>query len=180
MYRHISKGSWPFSDQDCGWQVSDCTAEALECCLLLSMLPQEIVGEKMEPERVKKGGFSAWEPAGAQKWLELLNPAEIFADIIVEHEYVECTGSAIQALVLFKKLYPEYKTKEIDNCISNAVQFIEDMQTSDGSWYGSWGICFTYASWFALGGLEAAGKTCTNCPAIAKATNFLLQIQTQD
>jgi beta-amyrin synthase len=111
---------------------------------------------------------------------QLLNPAEIFADIIVEHEYVECTGSAIQALVLFKKLYPEYKTKEIDNCISNAVKFIEDQQTTDGSWYGSWGICFTYASWFALCGLEAAGKTYTNCPAIAKAIKFLLQIQTQD
>jgi beta-amyrin synthase len=111
---------------------------------------------------------------------QLLNPAEIFADIIVEHEYVECTGSAIQALVLFKKLYPEYKTKEIDNCISNAVKFIEDQQTTDGSWYGSWGICFTYASWFALCGLEAAGKTYTNCPAIVKATKFLLQIQTHD
>lgn len=52
MYRHISKGSWPFSDQDSGWQVSDCTAEALKCCLLLSMLPPEIVGDKMEPERL--------------------------------------------------------------------------------------------------------------------------------
>jgi len=30
MYRHISKGSWTFSDQDHGWQVSDCTAEALK------------------------------------------------------------------------------------------------------------------------------------------------------
>lgn len=29
MYRHISKGSWTFSDQDQGWQVSDCTAETL-------------------------------------------------------------------------------------------------------------------------------------------------------
>ncbi|KAJ0020613.1 hypothetical protein Pint_32436 [Pistacia integerrima] len=27
MYRHISKGSWTFSDQDHRWQVSDCTAE---------------------------------------------------------------------------------------------------------------------------------------------------------
>ncbi|KAI5422609.1 hypothetical protein KIW84_045880 [Lathyrus oleraceus] len=50
MYRHISKGSWTFSDKDHGWQVSDCTAESLKCCLLLSMLPPEIVGEKMEPE----------------------------------------------------------------------------------------------------------------------------------
>lgn len=30
MYRHISKGSWAFADQDLGWQVSDCTAEALK------------------------------------------------------------------------------------------------------------------------------------------------------
>lgn len=30
MHRHISKGSWTFSDQDHGWQVSDCTAEALK------------------------------------------------------------------------------------------------------------------------------------------------------
>jgi hypothetical protein len=30
MYRHISKGSWTLSDQDQGWQLSDCTAEALK------------------------------------------------------------------------------------------------------------------------------------------------------
>jgi squalene cyclase len=30
MYRHISKGAWTFSDRDHGWQVSDCTAEALK------------------------------------------------------------------------------------------------------------------------------------------------------
>lgn len=28
-FRHISKGAWTFSDRDHGWQVSDCTAEAL-------------------------------------------------------------------------------------------------------------------------------------------------------
>ncbi|KAK7389441.1 hypothetical protein VNO78_24480 [Psophocarpus tetragonolobus] len=192
MYRHISKGSWTFSDQDHGWQVSDCTAEGLKCCLLLSMLPPEIVGEKMEPERLydsvnvllslqsKKGGLAAWEPAGAQEWLELLNPTEFFADIVVEHEYVECTGSAIQALVLFKKLYPWHRKKEIENFITNAVRFLEDTQTADGSWYGNWGVCFTYGSWFALGGLAAAGKTYTNCVAIRKAVQFLLTTQRED
>jgi len=29
-YRHISKGGWPFSTQDNGWPVSDCTAEGLK------------------------------------------------------------------------------------------------------------------------------------------------------
>ena len=30
MFRHICKGAWTFSDQDCGWQVSDCTAVGLK------------------------------------------------------------------------------------------------------------------------------------------------------
>ena len=30
MYRHIFKGSWTFSDQDQGLQLSDCTTEALK------------------------------------------------------------------------------------------------------------------------------------------------------
>jgi len=29
-YRHINKGGWPFSTQDHGWPVSDCTAEGLK------------------------------------------------------------------------------------------------------------------------------------------------------
>ena len=33
MYRKISQGSWTFSDQDHGWQVSDCTAEGLKVTL---------------------------------------------------------------------------------------------------------------------------------------------------
>nr|AIK19223.1 triterpene synthase [Eugenia uniflora] len=192
MHRHISKGSWTFSDQDHGWQVSDCTAEGLKCCLLFSMMPPEIVGEKMEPEKLydavnillslqsKNGGLSAWEPAGAQAWLELLNPTEFFEDIVIEHQYVECTSSAIQALVLFRKLYPGHRKEEIENCIPNAVRFLENIQNPDGSWYGNWGVCFTYGSWFALGGLAAAGKTYSNCAAVRKGVAFLLRTQLQD
>ncbi|GMI91956.1 beta-amyrin synthase [Hibiscus trionum] len=192
MYRHISKGSWTFSDQDHGWQVSDCTAEGLKCCLLMSMLPQEIVGEKMEPHQLydavnvilslqsKNGGLAAWEPAGAQEWLEMLNPTEFFADIVIEHEYVECTASSIHALVLFKKLYPGHRKKEIESFITNAVRYLEDIQMHDGSWYGNWGVCFTYGTWFALGGLAAAGKTYTNCAAIRRGVQFLLSTQKEN
>lgn len=110
----------------------------------------------------------------------MFNPTELFANLIVEHEYVECTGSIIQALVLFKKMYPQFKASEINDCIANAVQFIEDSQTSNGSWFGNWGICFIYSTWHALNGLEAAGKTYTNCPAISWASKFLLQTQRKD
>ncbi|XP_016445350.1 beta-amyrin synthase [Nicotiana tabacum] len=192
MYRHISKGSWTFSDQDHGWGVSDCTAEALTCCLLFSTMPSELVGEAMEPALLydavnvilslqsKNGGLSVWEPAGASEYLELLNPTEFFADIVIEHEYVECTGSSIQALVLFKKLYPGHRTNEVDNFIDNAVKYFEDVQMPDGSWYGCWGVCFIYASWFALGGLAAAGKSYSNCAAVRKGVEFLLRTQRSD
>ncbi|XP_042490754.1 beta-amyrin synthase-like [Macadamia integrifolia] len=189
MYRHISKGSWTFSDQDHGWQVSDCTAEGLKVTLLLSLMPPELVGEALEPHRLydavniilslqsENGGLAAWEPAGAASWLEMLNPTEFFEDIVIEHEYVECTGSSIQALVLFMELYPGHRKEEIRTFIEKAVHFLEQIQTPDGSWYGNWGVCFTYGTWFALGGLAAAGKTYYNCPAVRRGCQFLLSKQ---
>ncbi|KAM3216265.1 hypothetical protein P3L10_025706 [Capsicum annuum] len=131
-------------------------------------------------EKSKNGGLAAWEPAGASEYLELFNPTEFFADIVIEHEYVECTGSSIQALDRFKKLYPGHRTIEVGNFIDNAVKYVEDVQKSDGSWYGNWGVCFTYASWFALRGLAAGGKSYNNCAAVRKGAEFLLRTQRSD
>ncbi|XP_010531947.1 PREDICTED: camelliol C synthase-like isoform X1 [Tarenaya hassleriana] len=189
MYRHISKGAWTFSDRDHGWQVSDCTADGLKCCLMLSTMPPDMVGPKMDPERLydsvniilslqsKNGGVTAWEPARAYGWLELFNPTEFFADTLIEYQYAECTSSAIQALVLFRKLYPDHRTKEINTFIEKAVEYIQRMQMPNGSWYGSWGVCFTYGTWFALAGLAAAGKTYDNCLVTRKGVHFLLTTQ---
>jgi beta-amyrin synthase len=46
--------------------------------------------------------------------------------------------------------------------------------------YGNWGICFIYGTWFALGGLAAAGKTYSNCLAVRKGVDFLLGSQRDD
>nr|UTU07507.1 oxidosqualene cyclase 3 [Ailanthus altissimus] len=192
MFRHISKGGWTFSDQDHGWKVSDCTAEGLYCCLYMSTMSPEVVGEKMEPERLydavnillsmqsKNGGVSAWEPAGAQSWLEMLNPVEFLSDLIIEYEYPECTASAIKALSLFQKLCPEHRKNEIEKFLSKAVKFLEDSQFPDGSWYGHWGICFIYGTWYALKGLAVAGKTYSDCLAMRKGADFLLKTQAHD
>ncbi|CBI30894.3 unnamed protein product, partial [Vitis vinifera] len=98
---------------------------ALRVVLLLSQFPEELVGEKAEPQCLfdavnflfslqgKSGGVAA----GAEEWLEKLNPSELFTNIVTEHEYVECTSSAIQTLLLFKKWYPNHRRKEVDNFI---------------------------------------------------------------
>ncbi|CAM8906474.1 unnamed protein product [Rhodiola kirilowii] len=192
MLRHISKGGWTYSDRDQGWQVSDCTGEALKCCLRLSMLPSEIVGEKIDPEKLydavhlllylqsKNGGLTPWERVGAPGWLEVLNPTDFFENVIVDHEYAECTTSALQALVLFKELYPGHRKTEIEVSITKALQFIEDNQRPDGSWYGNWGVCFTYGTWFALRGLAAGGQTCKNSATVRKGVEFLLSKQLEN
>ncbi|KAI4352998.1 hypothetical protein L6164_007197 [Bauhinia variegata] len=189
MYRHICKGAWIFSMHDQGWQVSDCTAEGLKAALLFSQMSADLVGEKMETERFydavnvilslqsRNGGFPAWEPQRAYRWFEKFNPTEFFEDTLIEMEYVECTGSAMQGLALFRKLYPKHRRKEINECISKAIRFIENSQNPDGSWYGCWGICYTYGTWFAVEGLTACGKNYQNSPALRRACEFLLSKQ---
>ncbi|CAI0553329.1 unnamed protein product [Linum tenue] len=189
MYRHISKGSWTFSTQDHGWQVSDCTAEGLKCALLYSQMPVELVGQPMEAEQLfdavnvilslqsKNGGFTAWEPQRAYEWLEKFNPTEFFEDAMIEREYVECTGSVMQALAMFRKHYPTHRSKEVDAAIARGADYIEQTQNNDGSWYGCWGICYTYGTWFAVEGLVACGRSYTNSPALRKACRFLLSKQ---
>ncbi|KAB2007652.1 hypothetical protein ES319_D10G044500v1 [Gossypium barbadense] len=189
MYRHASKGGWPFSIPDEGWQTSDGIAEALKAILLLSQMPPEIVGETIEVERLydavnallslqsKNGGFTAWEPVRGPQWMQKINPTELFAAAAIEREYVECTSSAIQALVLLSHLYPQYQKKEIKTAVAKAVQFVEGSQMEDGSWYGNWGICYTYGTYFALAGLAAVGKTCQNSQIVRRACQFLLSKQ---
>ncbi|KAJ6732648.1 TERPENE CYCLASE/MUTASE FAMILY MEMBER [Salix koriyanagi] len=185
-YRHISKGAWPFSTADHGWPISDCTAEGLKAVLLLSKLPTEMVGNALGVERLcdavnvilslqnADGGFATYELTRSYQWLELINPAETFGDIVIDYPYVECTSAAIQALTSFKKLYPGHRREEIDNCIGKAANFIEKIQATNGSWYGSWGVCFTYAGWFGIKGLVAAGMTYNNSSSIRKACDYML------
>lgn len=189
MYRHISKGSWTVWVRDHAWQVTDCTAEGLKAALMLSQMSPQLVGEKIQDQRLydsvnvilslqsKNGGFPAWEQQRSRRWVEKFNPSEFFEDIVIEREYVECTSSCIQALVLFKKIHPGHRRKEIESSLSRAIRYIEKEQNPDGSWYGYWAICFNYGTWFAIEALVACGRNYQNSPAIRKACEFLLSKQ---
>nr|GMD04318.1 dammarenediol II synthase-like [Ipomoea batatas] len=193
MFRHFTKGSWTFSDQDQGLPISDGTGDALKCLVLLGQMSPEIAGEKADVQRLyeavdfclynqspKSGGFSIWEPPVPQPYLEMLNPSELFADIVVQGEHVETTGTIVSGLAAFKLHYPDYRSKEVDVSIAKAAEYLENEQQADGSWYGYWGICFLYGTCFALLGLTAAGKTYENCEAIRKAAHFLLSKQNHE
>lgn len=94
--------------------------------------------------------------------------------------YVECTSAATQGLLLFKKQHPSHRREEIESSIERAIQYLESVQQPDGSWYAHWGICYTYATWFAVEALVASGKTYHNSQALRKASHFLLSKQLPD
>jgi hypothetical protein len=46
---------------------------------------------------------------------------------------------------------------DISACLRRAEQFVRSIQRPDGSWYGSWAVCFTYGTWFGTCALAARG-----------------------
>ncbi len=188
-FRHISKGGWPFSTAAHGWPISDCTAEGLKAVLALhkdnSVIPLE---SRISKERLqdavdvilsyhnKDGGWATYENNRGYGWYELLNPSEVFGDIMIDYSYVECSSACITALKSFSKLVPDYRSKEVLNAIQAGRKFLKSIQRADGSWYGSWGVCFTYGTWFGIEGLITAGEETTS-PAVEKAVSFLLSKQ---
>jgi lanosterol synthase len=60
------------------------------------------------------------------------------------------------------------------------MKYIYASQRPDGSWFGSWGVCFTYATMFALESLALYGETYENSERVRRACKFLLGKQMAD
>ncbi|CAN6180404.1 unnamed protein product [Urochloa humidicola] len=189
-FRHRSKGSWALSTVDNGWASSDVSAEATKALLLSTRYP-DLVNKNPEKKQEwlfdaidcllsfmnKDGSVGTFECQRTYSWLEILNPLESFRNIVADYPTVECTSSVMDALVLFGEHNPEYRSEEIREYVSKAAVFIENNQKNDGSWYGTWGICFIYGTLFAVKGLVAAGRNYENSSCIRKACEFLLSTQ---
>ncbi|KAL3423098.1 lanosterol synthase [Phlyctema vagabunda] len=189
-YRQQRKGAWAFSTKDQGYAVSDCVSEALKAVLLLQRTPG--YPTLLDDQRIydaidtlltynnASGGCASYEPTRGGEWLEMLNAAEVFGRIMIEYDYPECTTAVVTALSLFSKYYPKYRAADIKVFKHSACQYIRKAQHPDGSWYGSWGICFTYAAMFALESLASIGETYENSEAVRKGCDFLLSKQRSD
>lgn len=187
-HRHASKGGWPFSDRPHGWPISDCTAEGLKACLAI----EQATGRSLERWRLdaavelmlslqnQDGGWATYELTRGPAWLELLNSSDCFRDIMIDYSYVECTSACMQALAAYRERFGggAYGAR-IADAILRGRSFLEAQQRVDGSWEGSWGVCFTYGTWFGVLGLKAAGVT-DDAPALVRACDFLRAHQRRD
>ncbi|KAJ4201173.1 Lanosterol synthase (Oxidosqualene--lanosterol cyclase) [Fusarium falciforme] len=190
-YRQPRKGGWPFSNRDQGYGVSDCISEALKAIILLQKtegFPQVLEDQRIFDavdtlllyQNQDTGAMSSYERRRGGEWMEMLNAAEVFGRIMIEYDYPECTTACVTALSLFQEHWPDYRTDEINKVIREATEWIKTNQRPDGSWYGSWGICFTYASMFALESMAHVGQTYATGINAKRGCDFLISKQRPD
>ncbi|RHZ69532.1 hypothetical protein Glove_283g113 [Diversispora epigaea] len=190
-YREPTKGGWGFSTLDQGYFVTDCTSIGIKSTLgfqnKLSYTPKLISKERvcqaidlLLNTQNNGGGFASYEKIRGPSFLEWINPAEVFGNIMIEYDYPECTSCVITALVTFSKHYPDYRAEEIKKTCEKAIKYIHDSQRNDGSWVGSWAICFTYAAMFAMECLASFGETYENSESVRKGCKFLISKQKND
>ncbi len=200
FFRHASAGGWPFSTLDHGWPITDCTAEGVSATLKIHEADLQLAAStpRISKERLrqaidlilsfqnKDGGWATYELQRGPSWLELLNPSEVFGGIMVDYPYTECSSACIRALADFQRHDPQYRTGEIAAAIDSGLNFIRRKQRADGSWFGSWAVCFTYGTWFGVEALAETGAPLHGDPArpvdpaLERACHFLLEKQRSD
>lgn len=195
FFRHDSVGGWPFSTADHGWPITDCTSEGLKSSLMVNDTPlipkeQQITNDRlfMAAELIPTfqntdGGWASYELTRAPRWIELLNPSEVFGNIMADYSYTECSSASIQSMVKFLHYFPNHRRPYFENSIRRGLDFILSQQRADGSWYGSWAVCFTYGIWFAMDALQhteySSDKNHAKA-ALEKGAAFLISKQNAD
>jgi len=185
-------GGWCFSDGTHRWPVSDCTAEALstvlECHAVPGLIPAD---ERISPGRLcaaadfitarqnDDGGFATYERRRGGRLLERLNPSQMFGSCMTELSYVECTASAVEALVRFVETESGESAERAQKAVAGGLAYLLRRQRSDGAWTGFWGVNLIYGTRFAVAGLRAAGLP-TAHPALRRAGQWLRSVQHPD
>jgi len=170
-----------------GWSIADCTAESL----LALIQSKPYLPEPTSPEIIrdglnfilsyqnKNGGWGSCDRIVGPEWIEIFNGSHVFADIMVDHSFAECTGSVLAALALVRQEFPDMERARLDRAVQNGIRYLTDTQLPDGSWEAVWGICFNYGTSFVLPGLRAVGIPADD-PRVKLGRQFLLRQQLPD
>jgi lanosterol synthase len=125
------------------------------------------------------GGWATYERQRGGQWLERLNPSQVFGRIMVDYSYVECTSACLHGLDRAREHLAPRQRAPVARAIHRGDAFLRREQRRDGSFEGSWAVCFTYGTWFGVRGLRAAGADPLD-PAVDRACAFLLAHQRED
>jgi len=118
------------------------------------------------------GGWPAFERNTDSMLLKLL-PFEKGEFLLLDPSSADLTGRTLEFLGNYTTLSKNHPL------IKKAIGWLWKDQRKDGSWYGRWGICYTYGTWAAITGLRAVGVSNSD-PHIQKAASWFTLIQNPD
>jgi lanosterol synthase len=189
--RQAARGGWCFNDGTHGWPVADCTAEAIiaiaGCHRMEGLIPvHERIGAPwleraarfILSRQNRDGGFGSYESRRAPAWIEKLAPAEMFGECMTDGSCIECTASCVEALVRLRELTGDSRSA-IDSAIARGLRYLRSGQNPDGSFNGTWGINYLYATYFAMRALSAAGASASD-PTAGRALQWVRSKQRAD
>ncbi|KAM7524995.1 hypothetical protein LguiA_014897 [Lonicera macranthoides] len=129
--------------------------------------------------KMQSFGSQLWDCVLATQAILASNMVEEYGDSLKKaHFYIKESQVKENPSGDFTKMW--HREKEIETSVRKAIRFVEEKQWHDGSWYGYWGICFLYGTFFVLSGLAAAGKTYNNSKVVRKAVQFFLSTQNEE
>ncbi|KAG6771501.1 hypothetical protein POTOM_022869 [Populus tomentosa] len=169
----------------CCW-VEDPNSEAYKCHLarIKDYLWVAEDGMKMQGYN----GSQFWDVSFAVQAILATNFADEFAPMLKKaHNFIKntqvpliqdsCEQNGLQAGILLSQLPSDMVGEAMPaDRFYDAVNVILSLQSASHR-YGSWGVCFTYGTWFGIKGLVAGGRTYQNSNSIQIACEFLLSKQ---
>ena len=89
-------------------------------------------------------------------------------------------GIFVCSLCTFPDVCWFWRSCALRSTIKGAIGYLHRAQKPEGGWFGSWGICFTYATMFALESLSLVGETYETSAHARRACDFLIGKQRAD
>ncbi len=120
----------------------------------------------------KNGGFASFELDNTQYYLNEIPFADHGA--LLDPPTADVTARCVMFLASIVSKYPEYK-----DSIDKGLQYLDQEQEDDGSWFGRWGTNYIYGTWsvlMAFGELKIKSDDCR----IKKAVAWLKSVQRKD
>jgi squalene-hopene/tetraprenyl-beta-curcumene cyclase len=118
----------------------------------------------------KDGGFAAFDADNTSQWLNHVPFADVEAS--TDPACADLTGRVLEMMaeVGYTADHPVAR---------RAIGWLGRNQTSDGSWWGRWGVCYIYGTFSALSGLRAI-RVNVGEPWIRHAVQWLKSVQNPD
>ncbi|MCV9886025.1 squalene--hopene cyclase [Metabacillus halosaccharovorans] len=172
---NVAPGGWGFSHNNTMIPDNDDTSAVLRAISRTAILIDKVrnawyrgVTYLLSMQNAD-GGWGAFEKNTDLELLTLI-PLENAKDAAIDPSTPDLTGRTLEFLGTYAGLSKQHPS------IKAAIQWLENNQERNGSWYGRWGVCYIYGTWAAVTGMISVGVS-VHSPVIQKAIHWLESVQ---